>query len=142
MVPCPSFAEKLRVLEREDKHTLPFGSGELHHRPHLEDPGKLLRLNPYSGCPADNGDVRARGVADPVAGAGIGIVDSPYREGPRPELRKPSLGVLESEPAAETQHRDDFPGVGQIDAVLRVGVLAGRSEERRVGKECRSRWSP
>src|ERR1051326_837281 len=96
MVPCPSFAEKLRVLEREDKHTLPFGSGELHHRPHLEDPGKLLRLNPYSGCPADNGDVRARAADDPVAGAGIGIVDSPYREGPRPELRKPSLGVLES----------------------------------------------
>ena len=22
------------------------------------------------------------------------------------------------------------------------GVLLGRSEERRVGKECRSRWSP
>jgi len=25
---------------------------------------------------------------------------------------------------------------------LAVLVLAGRSEERRVGKECRSRWSP
>ena len=23
-----------------------------------------------------------------------------------------------------------------------IAVLAGRSEERRVGKECRSRWSP
>ena len=23
-----------------------------------------------------------------------------------------------------------------------LGLLAGRSEERRVGKECRSRWSP
>src|SRR2546422_8429006 len=25
---------------------------------------------------------------------------------------------------------------------VRRGVLRGRSEERRVGKECRSRWSP
>src|SRR2546422_8052610 len=31
-----------------------------------------------------------------------------------------------------------------LDAWLRDGVLRrdGRSEERRVGKECRSRWSP
>src|SRR3712207_5828110 len=27
-------------------------------------------------------------------------------------------------------------------AVLFYGGIAGRSEERRVGKECRSRWSP
>src|SRR6266550_7915310 len=27
-------------------------------------------------------------------------------------------------------------------AVGDVGVMRGRSEERRVGKECRSRWSP
>src|SRR5258708_35134449 len=25
---------------------------------------------------------------------------------------------------------------------VRIGVNGGRSEERRVGKECRSRWSP
>ena len=29
-----------------------------------------------------------------------------------------------------------------ICAVLACGVAVGRSEERRVGKECRSRWSP
>src|SRR5713226_9087257 len=28
------------------------------------------------------------------------------------------------------------------DDQRRVGALIGRSEERRVGKECRSRWSP
>ena len=28
------------------------------------------------------------------------------------------------------------------DYTFRVGTLARRSEERRVGKECRSRWSP
>ena len=25
---------------------------------------------------------------------------------------------------------------------IRQGIILGRSEERRVGKECRSRWSP
>ena len=32
----------------------------------------------------------------------------------------------------------------QVDAgnVEKVEVIDGRSEERRVGKECRSRWSP
>ena len=36
--------------------------------------------------------------------------------------------------------------VGSVDALLRElpasEFLIGRSEERRVGKECRSRWSP
>ena len=27
-------------------------------------------------------------------------------------------------------------------STFRVDVVSGRSEERRVGKECRSRWSP
>src|SRR3712207_9588359 len=31
---------------------------------------------------------------------------------------------------------------GTLDITLQVGQLADRSEERRVGKECRSRWSP
>jgi len=29
-----------------------------------------------------------------------------------------------------------------IFAIVLVGLVALRSEERRVGKECRSRWSP
>src|SRR3712207_8989936 len=36
-------------------------------------------------------------------------------------------------------------GLAEIDLHLRAGLRAlaqGRSEERRVGKECRSRWSP
>src|SRR5690242_9172424 len=32
--------------------------------------------------------------------------------------------------------------VGRSYAVNTIGAIAGRSEERRVGKECRSRWSP
>ena len=29
-----------------------------------------------------------------------------------------------------------------VDKIIIYGNWAGRSEERRVGKECRSRWSP
>ena len=32
--------------------------------------------------------------------------------------------------------------IGIIDMVIPVPILGLRSEERRVGKECRSRWSP
>ena len=38
-----------------------------------------------------------------------------------------------------------FPGVlanDHIDLRLEKGEILLRSEERRVGKECRSRWSP
>src|SRR5882762_3841634 len=35
--------------------------------------------------------------------------------------------------------RDDF---GSLRDELVISTKAGRSEERRVGKECRSRWSP
>ena len=31
---------------------------------------------------------------------------------------------------------------GSLAACFAVIVIVGRSEERRVGKECRSRWSP
>ena len=31
---------------------------------------------------------------------------------------------------------------GLVGAPYQARVLVGRSEERRVGKECRSRWSP
>ena len=35
--------------------------------------------------------------------------------------------------------KDNLPVAGEP---MRAGSLAARSEERRVGKECRSRWSP
>src|SRR2546430_5559819 len=42
--------------------------------------------------------------------------------------------------SGETQFHESFRIVGlQRNRLLR---RAGRSEERRVGKECRSRWSP
>src|SRR2546430_11784905 len=35
---------------------------------------------------------------------------------------------------------EDFAAVGKVNKL--IGVQETRSEERRVGKECRSRWSP
>ena len=34
------------------------------------------------------------------------------------------------------------PNKGNAELVTLNGKVVGRSEERRVGKECRSRWSP
>ena len=33
-------------------------------------------------------------------------------------------------------------GVNSLDELIDKTIPANRSEERRVGKECRSRWSP
>ena len=33
-------------------------------------------------------------------------------------------------------------GTAYVDKETGIGYIAERSEERRVGKECRSRWSP
>ena len=38
--------------------------------------------------------------------------------------------------------REDMFVVGRAMTVLEADVYENRSEERRVGKECRSRWSP
>ena len=46
------------------------------------------------------------------------------------------------EKAIELLHRPDKPKCFKPVVEDLGGVLNGRSEERRVGKECRSRWSP
>src|SRR5690349_22991505 len=40
------------------------------------------------------------------------------------------------------QHGLDLPISGGVQRVLHEEITPTRSEERRVGKECRSRWSP
>ena len=57
------------------------------------------------------------------------------------------LGSISSLPGYETATPDTVAAVLEQAADLARDVLApinhsGRSEERRVGKECRSRWSP
>ena len=48
------------------------------------------------------------------------------------------------EPIAEVKYKDGVYITGelnfQVDKIYTVKIM--RSEERRVGKECRSRWSP
>ena len=45
-------------------------------------------------------------------------------------------------------HREVIPAIGCTEpiavalAAAKAAEVLGRSEERRVGKECRSRWSP
>ena len=40
------------------------------------------------------------------------------------------------------QLADDLARVMEASSVRVIAPIPGRSEERRVGKECRSRWSP
>src|SRR2546430_13549740 len=56
-------------------------------------------------------------------------------------LRELANGVQVAAVAGDAQRRSDLPrrSVGERDA---SGDAQSRSEERRVGKECRSRWSP
>src|SRR5687768_17684974 len=41
-----------------------------------------------------------------------------------------------------TYHHDAFRSINNVKQLLRTSPILCRSEERRVGKECRSRWSP
>ena len=50
-----------------------------------------------------------------------------------------------AEPNPKTNHYVEVPGFFKMPPGRSMGsssAVAGRSEERRVGKECRSRWSP
>ena len=51
---------------------------------------------------------------------------------------RPRLNVFRSETNIYAQIIDDVSGKTLVSA----STLEKRSEERRVGKECRSRWSP
>src|SRR3712207_9152349 len=86
--------------------------------------------------------------------------DAPSRTGPVPQAVEaggwiyvsalfgadPATLAVPADPRAEAEHL--FANLAAILAaagadltdVVRVGIV--RSEERRVGKECRSRWSP
>src|SRR6266496_5762947 len=63
----------------------------------------------------------------------------------RQQLRR--LAGLDREITVEPLPGDEEPGAGlgwrtRVQFAVRPDGVAGRSEERRVGKECRSRWSP
>src|SRR2546430_17061337 len=96
----------------------------------------------------------------PSAGAAPPRRNTPRRAGPRPARTRKSNGPGELVPGAVTsewtdrrllhRHRDVHAErdvrhtVALVDARRRPRKrdVVFRSEERRVGKECRSRWSP
>ena len=51
------------------------------------------------------------------------------------EMSKPLVGIVSS-------YNEIVPGHMNLDKIVNAVKLGVRSEERRVGKECRSRWSP
>ena len=60
------------------------------------------------------------------------------------EMGCPVIGLNDSGGARIQEAIDALNGYGKIfyRNTLASGVISSRSEERRVGKECRSRWSP
>src|SRR3712207_9074534 len=58
-----------------------------------------------------------------------------------PALHSPLMGVTNAISSVIVVGAILATGLGESPAALFFGCLA-RSEERRVGKECRSRWSP
>src|SRR2546426_2352557 len=65
----------------------------------------------------------------------------------RPSVRPPVFErsgwrIVITRRAATRPPRSSRPGRGRAGGVALDGASDARSEERRVGKECRSRWSP
>src|SRR6266540_4567438 len=52
------------------------------------------------------------------------------------------LGVLITDQETEWRTLGEVPSLLGHPGCVRMPCHSGRSEERRVGKECRSRWSP
>ena len=57
------------------------------------------------------------------------------------ELAKKKKNVLEYQEISD-YFKDQPLDAEQMDKIFDFLEASGRSEERRVGKECRSRWSP
>ena len=58
-----------------------------------------------------------------------------------------ALGIIVAAIMADEPVKiENLPDVDDVrvllDAIESIGAIVERSEERRVGKECRSRWSP
>src|SRR3989441_5354554 len=120
----------------------------------LEFPAALERVAAHAAGPLGAARVKARTPAtDPVAIraalaqvaelAALLLTDDTIRAEPVPDLA-PALELLQV--AGSALEGAALAGLGRGLAAARVvaadlGRLA-RSEERRVGKECRSRWSP
>ena len=63
-----------------------------------------------------------------------------YRESKK-MTQKDIAEILEVEPGTISKYESGMIEPN-IESIKRLAETFGRSEERRVGKECRSRWSP
>src|SRR3989454_1814870 len=83
-----------------------------------------------------------------VPGVAVSVTDVPtlkLAEQLAPQVIPPGLLVTPpaAEPRAATVNVTEVLSVNvAVTVVLALSVTMQRSEERRVGKECRSRWSP
>src|SRR3989442_8382581 len=83
-----------------------------------------------------SGPVAATGSAAVVPGAGT--IGSPFNV----YLRSPALAERLRQLGEQIRFRSSLPARLNELAILVTARHWTRSEERRVGKECRSRWSP
>src|SRR5256885_16182547 len=76
------------------------------------------------------------------AQAGIAVAGSYYPRDPHDPGQ--TLELVERAGGRCVMEAVDVGDAGQVEHLARVAVdrFGRRSEERRVGKECRSRWSP
>src|SRR5215813_11941792 len=97
--------------------------------------------------------INALGIVPAVAEGGVGVLRLPRRPGPRvgasANARDPPgrTDALEVAHPPTTKARAAATISGPTSWISpsrrrRAGERSSRSEERRVGKECRSRWSP
>src|SRR3712207_113351 len=103
----------------------------LHHRCNHHPPGRPVELVAFGG----DSPPLFPGSTD--AGYGAAHGRTTHRE-PRPSLR---LSTHRALPEGEVGGRSSRSAARSLVA-FSSSFGADRSEERRVGKECRSRWSP
>ena len=73
----------------------------------------------------------------------IALEKVPRFEDPDPSLEQyPTPAAIAAEIVFDAYRRGDIAGMKVMDLGCGTGMFSMRSEERRVGKECRSRWSP
>src|SRR5256884_9940319 len=109
---------------------------------HLLDSGALYRLVALAGLAAGAASEDEERHAELAARMDVAF-DSDPGGGERVWLDgRDGTGELRSEAAGQGASRvAAWPG-GRAALLERQRAFARRSEERRVGKECRSRWSP
>src|SRR2546422_9080960 len=117
--------------------------GEALERAHEPEPDRLDdRVDEVGDAPAlERGEARLEGLD---ALAEVGNHDDPGLR-PRELPRDVQVGAVHGQDELRTgaHGRADLGRVERVDAHPRArGHELVRSEERRVGKECRSRWSP